>query len=134
MATRRSIPREERDQRIYSLAASGLTQRQIAQQLGVSKTTVHKAIQAQAQQHKEESLAYALEMILKRGQLIVTAHMKKVADPRSADVILRASEQQAKLLGLYTPQQGSGTAEAASMIAQLIQRDEARPHDSREEG
>ena len=125
MATRRSIPREERDQQIYALAASGLTVRQIATQVGASKTTVHRAITAQAQLHQDETLNVARDLILKRGQLIVTAHMKKVSDPRSADIILRASEQQAKLLGLYTPQQGAGVAEAASMLAQLIQRDEA---------
>lgn len=125
MAQRRSIPREERDQQIYALAASGLTYREIATQTGASKSTVARAVQAQSKLHQDESLAYARDMILKRGQLIVRKHMAKVGDPRSADVILRASEQQAKLLGLYTPQQGAGVAEAASMLAQLIQRDEA---------
>lgn len=125
MATRRSISREDRDQQIYALAASGLTEREIAVKVGASKTTVHRAIEQQASKHQDETLALARDMILKRGQIIVRTHMAKVADPRSADVILRASEQQAKLLGLYTPQQGAGVAEAASMLAQLIQRDGA---------
>lgn len=123
MATRRSVEREARDQRIYGLAASGLTYAQIAQREGLSKARVGQIINVQAQQHKDENLRLARDMILQRGQIIVRKHMGKLDDVKSADLILRVNEQQAKLLGLYTPQQGAGVAEAASMLAQLIGRD-----------
>lgn len=123
MATRRSIEREARDQRIYGMAASGLTYAQIAQKEGLSKARVGQIINVQAQQHKDENLRLARDMILQRGQLIVRKHMSKIDSVKSADLILRVNEQQAKLLGLYTPQQGAGVAEAASMLAQLIGRD-----------
>lgn len=119
MATRRSIEREARDQRIYGMAASGLTYAQIAQKEGLSKARVGQIINVQAQQHKDENLRLARDMILQRGQLIVRKHMSKIESVKSADLILRVNEQQAKLLGLYTPQQGAGVAEAASMLAQL---------------
>ena len=123
MATRRSIEREARDQRIYGLAASGMTYAQIAQAEGLSKARVGQIINVQAQQHKDENLKLAREMILQRGQIIVRKHMSKLDNVKSADLVLRVNEQQAKLLGLYTPQQGAGVAEAASMLAQLIGRD-----------
>lgn len=119
MATRRSIEREARDQRIYALAASGMTYAQIAQKEGLSKARVGQIINVQAQQHKDENLKMARDMILQRGQLIVRKHMGRIDDVKSADLILRVNEQQARLLGLYTPQQGAGVAEAASMLAQL---------------
>lgn len=123
MATRRSIEREARDQRVYQLAASGLTYTEVARQTGLSKSRVGQIIKVQAQQHKDENLKLARDLILQRGQLIVRKHMANIADVKSADMVLRVNEQQAKLLGLYTPQQGAGTAEAASMLAQLIGRD-----------
>ena len=124
MATRRSVEREARDQRIYGLAASGLTYAQIAEREGLSKARVGQIINVQAQQHKDENLRLARDMILQRGQLIVRKHMGKIDSVKSADLILRVNEQQAKLLGLYTPQQGAGVAEAASMLAQLIGREQ----------
>lgn len=124
MATRRSIERDARDQRIYGLAASGLTYAEIAKQQGLSKARVGQIIKVQAQQHKDENLKLARDMILQRGQIITRKHMARIDDVKSADLILRVNEQQAKLLGLYTPQQGAGTAEAASMLAQLIGRDQ----------
>lgn len=124
MATRRSIEREARDQRVYQLAASGLPYREIATQTGLSKARVGQIVNAQAKEHKDENLKLARDMILQRGQLIVRKHMATVGDPKSAEVVLRVNDQQAKLLGLYTPQHGAGTAEAASMLAQLIGRDE----------
>ena len=123
MATRRSVEREARDQRIYGMAASGMTYAQIAQREQLSKARVGQIINVQAQQHKDENLRLARDMILQRGQIIVRKHMPKIDDVKSADLILRVNEQQAKLLGLYTPQQGAGVAEAASMLAQLIGRD-----------
>ncbi|WP_193118454.1 hypothetical protein [Brachybacterium tyrofermentans] len=125
MATRRSIAREARDQRIYQLAASGMSYAEIAHhpEVSLSKARVGQIITVQAEQHKDENLRLARDMIMQRGQLIVRKHMAKIGDTRSAEVVLKVNEQQAKLLGLYTPQQGAGTAEAASMLAQLIGRD-----------
>lgn len=124
MATRRSIEREARDQHIYGMAASGMTYAQIAQKESLSKARVGQIIAVQAQQHKDENLRLARDMILQRGQLIVRKHMGQIGSVKSADLILRVNEQQARLLGLYTPQQGAGVAEAASMLAQLIGRDD----------
>lgn len=125
MARRRSIEREARDQRIYQLAASGLTYAEIGQQVGLSKGRISQVIKELAQEHKEENLKIARDMILQRGQMITRKHMGKIDNVKSADLILRVNDQQAKLLGLYTAQHGAGTAEAASMLAQLIGRDKA---------
>ncbi|UQN29469.1 hypothetical protein [Brachybacterium kimchii] len=125
MATRRSIEREDRDLRVYQLAASGLAYAKVAEQMHLSKSTVARIVNKQALEHKDENLKLARDMILQRGQMIVRAHMETIRDPRSADVILKANDQQAKLLGLYTPQQGAGVAEAASLLSTLIQREEA---------
>ncbi|GAA1327568.1 hypothetical protein GCM10009592_14540 [Brachybacterium rhamnosum] len=125
MATRRSIEREARDQRIYGLAASGLTYREIAARESLSLGRISAIVNAQAAEHKDENLRLARDMILQRGQLIVRKHMANIGDPKSAEMVLRVNDQQAKLLGLYTPQQGAGVAEAASMLAQLIGRDAA---------
>lgn len=126
MATRRSIERENRDQRIYQLAASGLTYQEIARRESLSKARIGQIINVQATQHKDENLRLARDMILQRGQIIVRKHMGSIGDPKSAEMVLRVNDQQAKLLGLYTPQQGAGVAEAASMLAQLIGRDDAK--------
>lgn len=120
MARRRSIELEARDQRIYALAASGLSYAEVAQREKLSKARVGQIIQVQAQEHKDENLKMARDMILQRGQLIVRKHMGKLDNVKSADLILRVNEQQARLLGLYTPQQGAGVAEAASMLASLV--------------
>lgn len=123
MATRRSIAREARDQRIYQLAASGLTYSEVAQQVGLSKARVGQIIKAQAAQQTEESMKIGRELALQRDMLIVRKHMANLGDHRSARIVLEANEQIARLLGLYTPQQGAGTAEAASLLTQLIGRD-----------
>lgn len=123
MATRRSIAREDRDLRIYQLAASGLTYRQISARESLSPTQVGRIVNTQAALHRDETLDIARDLILKRGQMIVQAHMPTIRDPKSADVIIRANEQQARLLGLFLPQQGAGVAEAASLLATLIDRD-----------
>lgn len=120
MATRRSIAREARDQRIYQLAASGLTYSEIAQQIGLSKARVGQIIKAQAAQQTEESMKIGRELALQRDMLIVRKHMANLGDHRSARIVLDANEQIARLLGLYTPQQGAGTAEAASLLDQLV--------------
>lgn len=123
MATRRSIAREARDQRIYQLAASGLTYSEVAQREGLSKARVGQIIKAQAAQQTEESMKIGRELALQRDMLIVRKHMANLGDHRSARIVLDANEQIARLLGLYTPQQGAGTAEAASLLTQLIGRD-----------
>lgn len=123
MATRRSIAREARDQRIYQLAASGLTYAEVAQQIGLSKARVGQIIKAQAARQTEESMKIGRELALQRDMLIVRKHMANLGDHRSARIVLDANEQIARLLGLYTPQQGAGTAEAASLLSQLIGRD-----------
>ncbi|MDN5687018.1 MAG: hypothetical protein L0G94_10165 [Brachybacterium sp.] len=123
MATRRSVEREARNLKVYQLAASGLTYREIAEKVGLSKSAVGKIVNVQAQQHTDETMAHARDLLMQRGQLIIRKHMANIGDPKSARIILDVNEQQAKLLGLYTPQQGAGTAEAASMLAQLIGRE-----------
>lgn len=120
MAQRRSIKREARDLELYRLAASGMSYATIAQRMGVSKTTVHRAVNACAAAQAEDTKAHARDLIEARYLLVVQKHMANLADPRSAEVVLRASEQQARLLGLYTPQQGAGVAEAASMLGALV--------------
>lgn len=120
MATRRSIERDARDQRIYGLAASGMTYAEVAAKEGLSKARVGQIINVQAVQHKDENLKLARDMILQRGQIIVRKHMARLDNVKSADLVLRVNEQQARLLGLYTPQQGAGVAEAASMLAHLV--------------
>lgn len=124
MATRRSIEREARDQKAYQLAASGGTYREIAQQLGLSKARVGQIIKVQAEQQTAENQKHAREFCLQRAQLIFRKHMAHLGDVKSARIVLDTNEQVARLMGLYTPQQGAGTAEAASMLTQLIGRDE----------
>lgn len=120
LATRRSIAREDRDLRIYQLAASGLSYAKVAQQVGLSKGQVGRIIKKQAQLHSEESLAHARDLILQRAQMVVATHMSQVKNTRSADIILKASDQQARLLGLYEPQQGAGIAEATGMLVEFV--------------
>lgn len=120
MARRRSIEREARDQRIYQLAASGLTYAEVGQQVGLTKGRISQIIKAQAAQQTEESMKVGRELALQRDMLIVRKHMANLGDHRSARIVLDANEQIARLLGLYTPQQGAGTAEAASLLDQLV--------------
>ena len=123
MASRRSIEREARDQRIYQLAASGLTYREIAPQVGLSVARVGQIIKVQAAQQTEENQRLARELAMKRDLLVIRKHMANLGDHRSARIVLDANEQLARLMGLYTPQQGAGTAETASMLERLIGRD-----------
>lgn len=120
MARRRSIEREARDQRIYQLAASGLTYAEVGQKVGLSKGRISQIIKTQAAQQTEESMKLGRELALQRDMLIVRKHMANLGDHRSARIVLDANEQIARLLGLYTPQQGAGTAEAASLLDQLV--------------
>lgn len=120
MATRRSIEREARDQQVYALAASGLTYAEIARKVGLSKARVGQIIKVQASQQTEENRKLARDLAMKRDLLIVRKHMSNLGDAKSARVVLEANDQIARLLGLYTPQQGAGTAEAQSMLGQLV--------------
>lgn len=122
MATRRSIAREARDQRVYLSATRGMTYREIAAAEGLSRSRVGQIIKAQAAEQTQENRDHALDFAMKRAATVIRVHMSTVKDPKSAKIVLDANEQLAKLLGLYTPQQGAGTAEAASMLAQLIER------------
>lgn len=121
MAPRRSIKREARDLRLYQLAASGLSYAAIAQREGISKSTVARAVREAAATQDEERKGVASDLILQRFDMVVQAHMPNVRDPRSAEVIIRASVEAARLHGLYNVNADSSTAEASSMIGQFIE-------------
>lgn len=123
MASRRSIEREARDQRIYLSAARGMTYREIAAAEGLSRSRVGQIIQTQAAEQTKENRDHALDFAMKRAVTVLRVHMSTLKDPKSAKLVLDANEQLARLMGLYTPQQGAGTAETASMLERLIGRD-----------
>ena len=99
-----------------------MTYREIAAAEGLSRSRVGQIIKAQAAEQTQENRDHALDFAMKRAVTVVRVHMSTIKDPKSAKLVLDANEQLARLLGLYTPQQGAGTAEAASMLAQLIGR------------
>lgn len=123
MASRRSIEREARDQRVYLSATRGMTYREIAAAEGLSRSRVGQIIQAQAAEQTKENRDHALDFAMKRAVTVVRVHMSTLKDPKSAKLVLDANDQLARLMGLYTPQQGAGTAETASMLERLIGRD-----------
>lgn len=120
MATRRSIAREARDQRVYLSAARGMTYREIAATEGLSRSRVGQIVKAQAAEQSQENKDHARDFAMKRATTVIRVHMSTIKDPKSAKLVLDANEQLARLLGLYTPQQGAGTAEAASLLDQLV--------------
>jgi hypothetical protein len=94
--------------RTVQMTLAGATCRQIGTALGLSANTANR-YQRRALSEIREGVARDVATLraveTARLSAVVMAHWPQIADPRSAGVILRASEQMAKLHGLCAPVQ-----------------------------
>lgn len=98
-----------RRQRALELRIEGKTVRQIAAELGVSKTQIGKDLQrelAALDQANQASAAELRALELERLDTLdakVRVGLEAETDPRLVREAIRVSEQRSKLLGLYAP-------------------------------
>lgn len=116
--------REERDARIVQTLAMGATIRKAADMHGVSKSTVHRALE-DAKSVLPES-KNARELMLARFQMYRLRLAPLLAqDPlRAVPRLLDVDTAEAKMRGFFQVQQSDGTAEVAGMLALLIGRED----------
>ncbi|HLR93098.1 MAG TPA: helix-turn-helix domain-containing protein [Jiangellaceae bacterium] len=120
------IERAKRDAAILESLAQGRTQRQAADEHGVSKTTVHRALANMQDTLPEQSLARDLMMARFAAY---RAHLWPLLahDPvRTVPRLLEVDQLEARTRGLFDARRDEGTAEAAGMLAQLVQGIEAQ--------
>lgn len=119
---------EDRAAQILRLRREGKSVRDISEELGVARTTVHDALVSAMRALREENRALAehvLDLELERLDSMLDAIKAKIqgGDVKAIDTALKIGDQRAKLLGLYKPQkvEHSGaivTPEQAAAFAQ----------------
>ncbi|ACU85513.1 hypothetical protein CIK73_01465 [Brachybacterium alimentarium] len=118
------IERAKRDAAILEALAQGRTQRQAADEHGVSKTTVHRVLTNMQETLPEQAVARDLMM---SRFATYRAHLWPLLeqDPvRTVPRLLEVDQLEARTRGMFEPQQGEGTAEVSGMLAMLIGRRE----------
>ena len=118
------IERAKRDAAILEALAQGRTQRQAADEHGVSKTTVHRVLSNMQETLPEQAVARDLMM---SRFATYRAHLWPLLeqDPvRTVPRLLEVDQLEARTRGMFEPQQGEGTAEVSGMLAMLIGRRE----------
>lgn len=119
------IERAKRDAAILESLAQGRTQREAADEHGVSKTTVVRVLENMRRDLPGQDVAR--DTMLARFATY-RARLWPVLDEdpvRGVKGLLSVDEQEARLRGLYDQQQGNGTAEVAGMLDMLIHGMEA---------
>ena len=118
------IERAKRDAAILEALAQGRTQRQAADEHGVSKTTVHRVLTNMQETLPEQAVARDLMM---SRFATYRAHLWPLLeqDPvRTVPRLLEVDQLEARTRGMFEPQQGEGTAEVSGILAMLIGRRE----------
>jgi hypothetical protein len=108
---------EHREMRAIELRAQGKTYRYIADELGyANEKSAYDAYQRARQRAINESADEIKNNLLDMINMVGAAHLPKAMgtagddpDPRSADVVMKAATQVAKLLGLEAPQKVEST-------------------------
>ena len=117
---------DERRIEVERLDLAGLTEREIAEQLKVAKTTVHRDLEHVRKSRREElSVAADTERDKELARLerlwsrwIVAAER---GDDRAAAILLRIADRKAKLLGLDAPVRSEVTgADGGPLIEGLV--------------
>ena len=96
----------ERRYRSWDLLRAGATMIQIGQQLGVSHSTACEDCHTVAEELRSLTLLQAEEwrtLQVQRCEAVILAHWKARGTKASAEVILNAGREEAKLLGTYAP-------------------------------
>lgn len=114
-----------RREQAWDLLREGLTFKQIGERLKVSNYTAHTDCRWVYEHVKLKGLALSAEewraLQLDRTEAIVRQHMPKRAQPRHADVLMRAMEQQRKLVpGLEAESDGCGRCRDIMRICTLM--------------
>ena len=91
----------EREQVAFALRTAGATWPQIAQQMGCAISTAYEAFQRaikRTQDMTREQAEVWRQVALARYESVVRAHYETRGDPRSAEVILKATKQEMDLI------------------------------------
>ena len=116
------IERAKRDAAILESLAQGRTQRQAADEHGVSKTTVVRVLDNMRRDLPGQDVARDT-MLARFATYRDRLWPLLEEDPaRGVKSLLAVDEQEARVRGLYDPQQHNGTAEVSGMLAMLIGR------------
>lgn len=116
------IERAKRDAAILETLAQGRTQREAADEHGVSKTTVQRVLSSMQETLPAQSVARDLMM---SRFATYRAHLWPLLaeDPvRTVPRLLEVDQLEARTRGLFDQQQGNGTVEVSGMLAMLIGR------------
>jgi len=108
MSNPKSANRAERAARAFALRKSGMSYRDIALELGVAHSLVHRDVQAAIKQFLDEAREHHTQiMAIEAARLDdlqrVMWEQAAMGDRRAVDTVLKIMERRAKLLGLDTP-------------------------------
>jgi AcrR family transcriptional regulator len=93
----------ERQERVWALRLAGASFRQIAKEVGISRSYTFDLYRDELTERKGRIDSLADEYVaqqLERLDAIILSHWSQRSLPRHAEVIMRAMDAQAKLLGL----------------------------------
>lgn len=101
---KRTPPTTERARQAVELRCSGMTYEQIAERLGVNKSTAYRLVETTLERTLEEPAGHLRELEAARLDALQRAVWAKAikGDLWAVDRALRLSEQRSKLLGLDT--------------------------------
>jgi hypothetical protein len=105
-AGKRRIRNREQVQKALDLRTAGGSYDAIGKQMGVSKTRAYQLVMeglAELETDIKETAGKVRELELRRLDAIVLAHWTARQNPRSAEILLKASNRRSELLGLDAP-------------------------------
>jgi hypothetical protein len=102
----KALARASRAEKIFQMRLEGMTERAIAAKVGLTAPRIHQILAKAHQQilaRSAESLEQTANLDLQRLDELIRVHWPKRADPDRANVVFKAMERRAKLLGLDKP-------------------------------
>jgi hypothetical protein len=130
MTRARTATREQRRRIVAANLLAGLTVREMAEALGVSKGTVERDLKVIMQRWRDEQLEdtdQVVQMELKRIDVAVNALWDdvKAGKVSAIDRFVRLQEQRAKFLGLYKPTKVQTTGQVDVKYTTQVREEDA---------
>jgi uncharacterized protein YerC len=108
------LANRERNKKILELRIAGASERQIADEVGISDTQVHRVLHSTIEdmnKRMDHKAAIVKRLELERLDRMTLALFGQRGDPRTADSLLRIMERRARYLGIDAPTKIDTTTE-----------------------
>jgi hypothetical protein len=112
IASSARVTKKDKEQRALELRKAGASYAEIGRTMGIPKTNAHRLVMGgldELVKKLKEDASHVRELELERLDAIVMANWPARASWKNAEVILKAMERRAKLLGLDAPQKVAQT-------------------------